>query len=329
MPDFAAVMPDMGALIRSGMAIVPDYAAASERHQQLANQTLQAETQANQEQRLLAHEQRGIARQQGFEGAFSTWLQDPTMDGMSRLMAAYPEYHAQAQKVWETRQADARQRDQTQLGEVFGALVNGQPDLAIKTVETRRTADLQAGKDTSDEDALLEMLRSDDPEEHQRARGMIAYELANSLGPDHFAAAIDKLNVPPAEEYARSLGLRAGTDEYRNAIRDYVLRGSGPTAHGYDVDLEAVRQDNRQALVRERARNRPPPAKRNPNVIERIREKIANGAPLSAGEQKLWGQYSSRVRGGGKKPATDSAIAVNPKTGEKLILRDGRWVPLK
>lgn len=69
------------------------------------------------------------------------------------------------------------------------------------------------------------------------------------------------------ELYADQMGLRPGTQEYFDAVEDFVLRGSGPSAHvrdmelddhrtGNDKDLEGVRYDNRVSLERLRQSNR-------------------------------------------------------------------------
>lgn len=331
------MLQDFGAIMRSGAALVPDYAAISAQRQQLGIQKMNAKTQANQEARMLAGQEREVARQSGFEEAFTNWIEnDGSLNGIQRLRAAFPEYHAQVQKTLETQDEASRTANRTQLGQAFGALANDRIDLAREIIVKRREADLKAGLDTRDEDALLEMVDSDDPQQHRRARSMIGYELANTLGEAHFSAGLDRLldttKLPDAEEYAHGLGLEPGSDEYRNAMRDYVLRGSGPTAHEYDVELEGARQGNRRQLVVDRARNRPAkaaPAARNPNVMERIRQKIAAGESLTPGEQRLWNERSGQPRGKGKSSSSNAPIAVNPKTGQKLTLKDGRWVPIK
>lgn len=59
-----------------------------------------------------------------------------------------------------------------------------------------------------------------------------------------------------AERYATSRGFEQGTPDWNTALQDYVLRGSGPTAHDFDVGLEGVRQGNRETLEGQRQRNR-------------------------------------------------------------------------
>lgn len=69
------------------------------------------------------------------------------------------------------------------------------------------------------------------------------------------------------EQYAGELGLQPGTPEYFQAVEDYVLKSSGPSAHARDVGLddhrtsndlrmEGVRQGNRVGMENLRQRNR-------------------------------------------------------------------------
>lgn len=60
----------------------------------------------------------------------------------------------------------------------------------------------------------------------------------------------------PEEAYAAGLGYDPGSTEWTTALKDYVLRGSGPTAYEYDADLEGVRQGNRERLEGVRYGNR-------------------------------------------------------------------------
>lgn len=69
------------------------------------------------------------------------------------------------------------------------------------------------------------------------------------------------------ETYAGTLGLEPGSDEYFQAVEDYVLKGNGPSAHSRDLELddhrtsndrglEAYRQGNRVSMERMRQGNR-------------------------------------------------------------------------
>lgn len=59
-----------------------------------------------------------------------------------------------------------------------------------------------------------------------------------------------------AEQYAGSLGQVPGTPGYNTSLQDYVLRGSGPTAFGFDTQLDDHRTQNDMGLEGLRQRNR-------------------------------------------------------------------------
>lgn len=103
------------------------------------------------------------------------------------------------------------------------------------------------------------------------------------------------------EDYAATLGYEPGTDEYKRAVEDYILRSSGPTATDYDKELEGVRYDNRLGLEGVRQGNRLQ-LRGSPTYRQ------ANPAPRTS------------------RPAKGEATAVNPRTGERMVLRNGKWV---
>lgn len=157
--------------------------------------------------------------------------------------------------------------------------------------------------------------------------------------------------------YADQMGLEPGTDEYNDAMADYVLRTSGPTANAGRQALENLRQDNRLDMEGVRQKNRmqlrstPTYAQANPRpttgrtggggarpqtlagVIAPILAKVAQGQPLSAGEQQALNTYYRRTGGnsggGGAAGASGGQVIRNPKTGERMVNRGGKWVPVK
>lgn len=154
--------------------------------------------------------------------------------------------------------------------------------------------------------------------------------------------------------YADQMGLEPGTNEYNDAMADYVLRTSGPTANAGRQALENLRQDNRLDMEGVRQKNRmqlrstPTYAQANPRpttgrtggggarpqtlagVIAPILAKVAQGQPLSAGEQQALNTYYRRTGGSGGAAGTSGGQVIrNPKTGERMVNRGGKWVPVK
>ena len=157
------------------------------------------------------------------------------------------------------------------------------------------------------------------------------------------------------EEYAGLLGLEPGSEEYNDAMQDFVLRSNGPTALEGRVKLEGVRQDNRVTLEGERHRNRqtlrqmptysnlhPRPAaggggsgngrppRTTGNVYAPILSKVAAGKPLTPGEQQVLSLYGRGNRGG--KPSSGGSgpapVATDGK-GNKVQWNGKSWVPVR
>lgn len=112
-----------------------------------------------------------------------------------------------------------------------------------------------------------------------------------------------------AEQYAGNLGTQPGTDDYRTAVQDYVLRGSGPTAFGYDKQLDDIRTANDMGMEGLRQRNR----------------MQVRGAPTYRDLNPPAPRLSTGGRGGGngRAPAVPTATGAN---GQKIYYREGKWV---
>ena len=114
--------------------------------------------------------------------------------------------------------------------------------------------------------------------------------------------------------YAKHLGLEPGTDEYFRAVEDYVLKSSGPSAHGRDIELDDHRTDNDVRLVGVRQGHR--------TSLEGIRQ--GNREKLRKMPLPPRATLAGAPRKGGSVPT-----AIDPRTGRKVELRNGQWVPVK
>jgi hypothetical protein len=354
---------DQSRLIAGGMQLVPNLLEQELRKRLIGVQEQQAQTQANQETRLSIGAAREFDEEDRFRADLEGVIISPSAAGYARLMTTYPKYAEGMKKGWDALDKDRRDRDLSVMSGMFAAGANDRWDLVERDLQARVDADREAGNLDDADDEMLAMVKSGDPEQRRRALGMMGFHLAAIDGVEKFAPILDKLTPitqgQPFEQYARAQGLKPGTAEYRAALQDYVLRGQGPTAYenrermegveqgnrvqlegvrqggrvalegvrqGNRVALEGVRQGNRESLVDKRERAKPP----SPNsVIGKIMAKVAAGQPLSKGEQKLYDEWqakqskgSGRGRGGGA-----GAVIVNPKTGQRLRLVNGKWVP--
>ncbi len=221
----------------------------------------------------------------------------------------------------------------------------------------------QAGADPAAYDANLIRAAADpyvDPIVRNLAEGE-RRRLADLNAPQYFNAGSDRVMYDPrtqhssvlyhgasdAENYAASLGLEPGTPDYTTAMQDYVLRGNGPTAYGYDVDLENTRQGNRESLegVRQgnrlRLRQTPTYSDMHPRqsgggagsrggtqrpptmagMMAPILGKVARGEALTPAERQAWNMYRppNRGRRGGSVAGALVGGGSNPAGGPPQI----------
>jgi hypothetical protein len=141
------------------------------------------------------------------------------------------------------------------------------------------------------------------------------------------------------EVYADAMGLDRDTPEYQDALKDYVLRGNGPTAFKYDQGLEALRNAQRIALraTPTYAQAHPRPTGggrgRTPTLSSEaagILAKVKRGETLTPGEERAWSMYrapSSRSRGSRGTGGQFSRVAQDAK-GNKVGWNGKAWVPI-
>lgn len=111
-----------------------------------------------------------------------------------------------------------------------------------------------------------------------------------------------------AEQYAGALGETTGTPGYRTALQDYTLRGSGPTAYGFDVSLDDHRTANDMGLEGLRQQNRT----------------ALRGMPTYRDMNPL----PPRV-GGSPSPRRKAAPTATGPNGEKVQWNGSGWVPIR
>ena len=180
----------------------------------------------------------------------------------------------------------------------------------------------------------------DDAQRQQDRQWQVEDRDAAMNKPQFFNAGNDRVRYDPVsgkaevvydapedyQTYASTLGLNPGDAGYGNAVQDYVLRGSGPTAQKAKLGLEGVRQGNRLQLRGTPTylqthpappRSRPAAGPRAPStmggVVAPILAKMAQGQPLSAGEQQALSTYQAGRgghRGGGSRSAGGSMPTV-------------------
>lgn len=131
------------------------------------------------------------------------------------------------------------------------------------------------------------------------------------------------------EQYGAAQGYEPGTDAFNTAAQDYVLRGNGPTAYGYDRQLDDVRTANDIELEGERQQGRLTleGARQSNRVgLEGVRQNNRIDTRQPPTYRDLNPPPPRAAGGGGGRRPTARKIAVNPNTGEKMELVNGQWV---
>lgn len=118
-----------------------------------------------------------------------------------------------------------------------------------------------------------------------------------------------------AEIYADSMGFDRGSEEWNAAAEDFVLRGSGPSAHSRDLELDDYRTANDRDLEGYRQSNR----------LEMERTRQLNRSAMEGARQ------SNRMTLRQTAPAKRSSsrpVATDGK-GNKVEWNGSAWVPAK
>lgn len=146
-------------------------------------------------------------------------------------------------------------------------------------------------------------------------------------------------NPQPFEDYARARGFEPGTSEYGQAVEDYRLGAWSDPAVENRTEFEQFEADEREALETMRAANRLRDIRERLAVTRRGQDmtdaRVRRGQDIGSRDRVRGQDVGSRDRRGsatyqgrgGRGGRGNAARAVNPQTGEALVLRNGQWVP--
>lgn len=247
---------DQGAIIRSGMSLVPDYAAQVQQELLTRLQQQQVQVQQLNAQREFAQATQKQQREQQFRAAVSQLEQNPEPRAIARLMTEFPEFSEGLKRAYDATDADKKQGDMSQLGEAYSYLGNGNVDRAVSVLQRRVDADKAAGRE-ADEEALLESLKSGDPEAVKAAQAQLGMALATLAGPAQFASVYkgfneDKTTFQREYEYiAKEFGDEAAE-----------LFGEGK----FDPLVQVTNQSGTTSAPRSYFTGKRPPAKAKPSA---------------------------------------------------------------
>jgi hypothetical protein len=136
-----------------------------------------------------------------------------------------------------------------------------------------------------------------------------------------------------AEQYAASTGAQPGSPEYLRAMQDYTLKAKGPTAFGFDQTLQTQRLGTQRDIAYHHdatsaANNQRSTSTSSANNIRSTGQSNINNlrsTSTSAANAQLTNdtrlQTARHVRALPNEPVATDAH------GNKLVVRNGQWVP--
>jgi hypothetical protein len=205
---------DFGAIARSGMAQVPDYAAQQAQQQQMRllenQQRLAQQTQLFKQQQ----DQREVDEEDAYQNDLSVYLKSNNPQDLINLSVKYPKKSEAIKRSFDAQDKVVRDADLRQSVSILGYINNGRADMAAKSLEDRIAKGRAAGEQDDPQDtAILESLKSGDPDRIKEAQGLITYQVSAITGAENFSKTFKDLNPEDKKdplqkkvEYLRSQG---------------------------------------------------------------------------------------------------------------------------
>lgn len=245
-------LEDYGALIRSGMSLVPDYARQQAEREmsglQMDGQRLQNEGVGIQNRAATS----ALDAEEAFQNDLSGVLLNPNAAAFSKLILKHPKYAQQVKSAFSVQDEAKRTTDLRQMGEVYSAAAVGKFDIASKAMRMRVEAD-KAGDGAADpqDEAILAALESGDPVQQKAALGQVGIVLSAITGPEKFSATLGSLKSgnedftlsPGAKRFDAAGNQIASADFAPRTVSvspgvqvfEYQPGGGGPASGGGDV----------------------------------------------------------------------------------------------
>ncbi len=187
MPPF-----DFASIMQAGQNLVPDFMEGDIQRARLAQAN--AQTAAMQSETMARD--READEDSRYQADLDFVLANPhDPSAIRNLLIKYPKKATALKAGMDSLDATTRKRELTAAAEVYYAASGGKWELAASQLEKRITADKAAGKaDTSVDEALLEAIRSNDPDERNFALNMMAMHVGAATGEDHFGTVVGQLD---------------------------------------------------------------------------------------------------------------------------------------
>ncbi|WP_156878086.1 hypothetical protein [Sphingopyxis sp. QXT-31] len=299
-------------IIRAGMSLVPDYAAQVQ--QQLLSDLTRAQIAGVRGEQQIASAKFMAAREreQSYLEAVKSLGTNPTYEGYREIALRFPEHHQALEPLYKNAAERDADRSNSLIAETIGAARNGRWDLAARTAAKMVDADIEAGQGDENDREVLRILEAGTPEERAQIVGILTHRLAAGVGAKNTAemwnAVFDETRDREVQpDRAREQRAKADTAEAEaETAPDYY----GGRAREQVADADVAESNS----AWQEAKNALSVAKGGVQLAKARRQIARRGKAL--------GKPVEKVTVGDMNAPT----AVNPKTGQRVILRNGKWV---
>lgn len=344
---------DQGAALSSGMGLVPEY--AEQQHKQLLNQIAELQIASGRQDMDFAAQksQREQQRQADYLTAVTALGTNPTYEQYRDIQLRFPEQHQALSGI--AKAADENRRDvSTRItGDIVGLARNGRWDLAAKKGGEWLATEIAAGQATEDDEVIIDMLRDGNEQERKQVLGILTHRLASSAGADNTAemwnAVMDESRDRERQPFlVRKDAADAQTAEAEadSAPSYFAARAREQAADAGIAESNSAWQEMKNAATVSKSRAqlgniRSMIAKRAAAMGKPVEKVTVGEVRTFIGKKRSKGGLSPTERAVDEvlnpkpapKPAPSRAtspapIIVNPKTGERKTLRNGKWVTI-
>lgn len=338
-------------ILRSGRAIVPDY--AEQVQAELLNRLRAAQAAATRqtshiEASKFATEQQ---RQAEYLNAVADLGANPSHDKFRDLQLRFPEQHQAISSAFSGWDENDRAKTTSNLAEIVSWARNGRWDLASKGVERLIDADVKAGHADESDYELMRILREGDEDERQAAVGLLIAQMATAGGvkftAENWNAFFDEDRARarlPDQLRKEAADATTAEAEAANAPSYYGGRAREQTADAAIAENNSAWQEmknaaavaksnaqlgNIRSMIAKRAASLGKPVEKVTvgEVRSYIGKKRSKGG-LSPVERRVDEILGPPPASSSKSPTKPPPIIVNPETGERRILRNGKWEPI-
>jgi hypothetical protein len=184
-----------------------------------------------------------IAMRGEWENTFPTMQQQPAAKALRQRWMDGGKFHlGDAFRIALSVLGDAATNQNGGQGHALGDLLSARK----ANIERQRIAAAMRNQGYSDDQVTLAMI---DPASigknfNERFGTRVVAPGSAVVGDTPFGQRPQYRQPTDGEQYAAAQGFEPGSPEYATALQDYTLRGNGPTAFGFDRQLDDVRTGN-------------------------------------------------------------------------------------